>query len=341
MHHYKNILITGGAGFIGSHYINYLLKKNAGIKIINLDLLTYAADTTNIIDDKNNTFYKFIHGDICSNETVSSIMEEYDIDTIVHFAAESHVDNSILSPSNFVDTNIIGTYTLLESARKFWQERRKSNKDSKVIEGTRFHHVSTDEVYGSLDMQDPSFKEQSPYRPNSPYSSTKAASDHLVRAWGQTYKMPISISNCSNNFGENQDLSKLIPKVINCCINRNPIPIYGNGLNIRDWLYVEDHCRAIDSIIMQGKVGDTWNIGGDNEISNIKLVSLICGIFDTIFRTKKPYSDLIYYIDDRQGHDFRYAVNSDKIKNKLNWKPSNNFESLLRKVIMAYIAKLN
>ena len=307
------LLITGGAGFIGSNFIRYILKKYSNYQITNLDLLTYAGNLENLKDIEKNPNYKFVQGDICDRKLVDSLMPEADV--IVHFAAESHVDRSILDSHDFIQTNIIGTHTLLESAK---------NNGLK-----RFHHISTDEVFGSLELNWPSFTEKTPYDPRSPYSASKASSDHLVRAYFHTYGLPITISNCSNNYGPYQFPEKFMPLIITNLLEDKKIPLYGNGLNVRDWLYVEDHCKAIDQIIHQGKIGETYCIGGKSEKTNLEIAQKILELME-----KK--NDQIEYVADRPGHDKRYSIDFSKIKEKLEWQPRTNFEKGLQKTIDWY-----
>ncbi len=324
-----NILVTGGAGFIGSNFIRYVFDKtNFAGKIINLDKLTYAGNPENLTDIQNkfSDRYFFEKVDICDYEKVKSIFEKYDINIVVHFAAESHVDRSIFGPKDFIETNINGTFNLIEIARNFWQGK----------ENVRFHHISTDEVYGSLGKTG-YFYETTPYDPRSPYSSSKAASDHLVRAYFHTYNLPMTISNCSNNYGPYQFPEKLIPVIILNCLNNKPIPIYGDGLNVRDWLYVEDHCSAIFKILEKGKVGETYNIGGQSEKTNLEIVDKVCSILDEIKPTGKSYKSLITFVKDRQGHDRRYAINCDKIINELGWEIETDFESGIKQTVQWYL----
>lgn len=324
----KNILITGGAGFIGSHVTKLFVRKYTKYNIINLDKLTYAGNLENLseIEHKNN--YTFIKGDICDEVLVTKIFKEEKIDSIIHLAAESHVDRSIINPTEFVQTNIFGTINLLNIAKKFWVENLRNNL---------FYHISTDEVYGSLDKGG-YFFEDTPYDPKSPYSASKAGSDHFVRAYHNTYKLPIIISNCSNNYGPNQFPEKLIPLCINNIKNNNPIPVYGKGENVRDWLYVEDHANAIDVVFHSGKIGETYNIGGFNEFKNIDVVKLLCNFMDLQLGRKKGSSEeLITYVKDRAGHDFRYAINANKIMNELSWIPSLKFEEGLEKTVIWYL----
>lgn len=330
---YKNILVTGGAGFIGSNFVNYWAVNHPQDKIIVLDALTYAGNRHNLANLENNPQFSFIHGDICDRTLVDNILEKENITTIAHFAAESHVDRSILTPSAFIQTNVIGTFTLLESFRHHWQQQNQPQE-------YRFLHVSTDEVYGSLDIDDPAFSENTPYAPNSPYSASKAGSDHLARAYYHTYNLPTIITNCSNNYGAYHFPEKLIPLI---CINillGKPLPVYGDGQNIRDWLYVKDHCSALEAVLHRGKTGETYNIGGNNEVKNIDLVKLICQIMDEIAPDLpiKPSSQLITFVKDRLGHDRRYAINSSKLKTELNWQPSVNVETGLRETLQWYVS---
>jgi len=324
----KNILITGGAGFIGSHVIRNFVNKYSQYHIFNLDKLTYAGNLENLLDIEKKENYTFIKGDICDDILLSQLFEKYNFDGVIHLAAESHVDRSITDPMSFIRTNIVGTVTLLNAARNQW----KNN-----FEGHRFYHISTDEVYGSLGS-DGFFYEDTAYDPRSPYSASKASSDHLVRAYHHTYGLPIVISNCSNNYGPNQFPEKLIPLIINNIKNNKPLPVYGKGENVRDWLYVEDHAKAIDLIFHHGKNGETYNIGGDNECTNIKLVKLVCEIMDTkLSRIAGNSAKLITYVKDRAGHDLRYAINFTKLKNELGWNPTETFEKGLEKTISWYL----
>ena len=333
MHNPKNILVTGGAGFIGSNFILHMLGKYKNIKIFNLDKLTYASNSKNLLSVNTNSNYKFYEGDICDRDLVYKIFLKNNIDTVIHFAAESHVDRSITSASDFIKTNIIGTNELLEAATKFWNIS-DTNRDN-----YRFHHISTDEVYGSLDQDDEAFKEDNKYFPNSPYSATKASSDHLVNAWAGTFKLPVTISNCSNNYGKYQHNEKLIPVIINACLNQTPIPIYGNGKNIRDWLHVDDHCNAIDLIIRNAKNNSVFNIGGNSEKSNLEVVEIICELCDFYIPRSLSYKELITFVNDRKGHDFRYAINCNKIKKELNWSPVISFEEGIKDTVKWYLNK--
>ena len=323
----KKLLITGGCGFIGSNFIKDQIERTNNT-ILNIDKLTYAGNTENLLDIKNNDRYIFNHLDICNRESIEKIILNYKPDAIIHFAAESHVDRSIDSPLKFVNTNILGTANLLVI----------SNMIFKINNKFKFLHISTDEVYGSLGNKG-FFTEETPYSPNSPYSASKAGSDHLVRAWGKTYGLPILITNCSNNYGPLQFPEKLIPLIIANCIDQKPLPIYGKGDNIRDWLYVGDHCSAINTVLKNGEVGQTYNIGGNNEIKNIDIVLTICKTLDKLHPRANniSYTELITFVKDRPGHDFRYAIDSSKIRNNLKWKPSESFETGILKTIKWYL----
>jgi len=329
----KIFLVTGGSGFIGANFIEYLLKNDLAKKIINLDKLTYAGNPQNLLKFEHDDRYVFNQGDICDQEHVRELIQLHHPDIIVNFAAESHVDRSIDGPGEFIKTNISGTYTLLQESLRYYQSL-ENDKQKKF----RFHHVSTDEVFGSLG-EDGFFTEETPYDPSSPYSASKAASDHLVRAWERTYGLPIIISNCSNNYGPYQFPEKLIPLMILNCLAEESLPVYGTGENVRDWLYVDDHCEAIYTIIEKGKIGETYNVGGNNEIQNIEIVNTICSILDEIKPSENgnSYTDLITYVKDRPGHDFRYAIDSSKLKNELNWSPNETFESGIKKTINWYL----
>ena len=324
----KNILITGGAGFIGSHVVRRFVNNYPNYKIYNLDALTYAGNLENLKDIEMKDNYTFIKGDICDIDLVDKIFQENNIDTVIHLAAESHVDRSISDPLAFVQTNVIGTATLLNSARKLWNNQ---------YEGKLFYHVSTDEVYGSLG-ETGFFCETTAYDPRSPYSASKAGSDHLVMAFDHTYHLPIVISNCSNNYGPHHFPEKLIPLSINNIIQNKPLPIYGKGENVRDWLYVIDHADAIDTILHKGKMGETYNIGGQNEWTNIELIRLLCKIMDEkLGREKGTNEKLITFVTDRAGHDLRYAIDATKLKEELGWTPSLQFEEGLNKTIDWYL----
>ena len=325
----RKILITGGAGFIGSHVVRLFVNKYPEYTIVNLDKLTYAGNLENLKDVENKPNYHFVKGDICDEQLVDSLFEKYKFDGVIHLAAESHVDRSILNPMEFINTNIIGTVTLLNVAKKHWKDN---------FEGKKFYHISTDEVYGSLENNEGLFTETTPYDPRSPYSAAKASSDHFVRAYYNTYGLPTVISNCSNNYGPNQFPEKLIPLSINNIKNNKPIPIYGKGENIRDWLYVEDHAAAIDLVFHKGKIDETYNIGGSNEWRNIDLIKLLCKVMDKkMGRQAGTSQKLIIFVKDRAGHDFRYAIDSSKIQKELGWKPSVNFEEGLEKTVDWYL----
>ena len=330
------ILITGGAGFIGSNFIKYYLGKKDDVHIVNLDKLTYAANLESLSELADNENYSFIKGDICDATLVTEIFKEYNITSVIHFAAESHVDNSIERPADFIKTNIEGTFTLLQAAKHHWLEKQ-TVLSSKI--GYRFHHISTDEVYGSLDAEG-FFDENSPYAPNSPYSASKAAADFLVRSYHHTYGLNTVISNCSNNYGPYQHEEKLIPTIIRKALAQEAIPIYGDGKNIRDWLYVEDHCRALELVFEKGTSGETYVIGGACEKTNLEMAKKICLILDKkVPRKQGSYTDLITFVKDRPGHDFRYAINSSKIQGSLGWKPQEDLQSGLDKTIDHYLEK--
>jgi len=324
----KKILITGGAGFIGSHLVRLFVKKYPHYKIVNLDKLTYAGNLENLRDIESKDNYSFIKGDITQSDFIHHLFEQENFDGVIHLAAESHVDRSIMDPNEFIETNIIGTFNLLHAAKTLW----------KVTEGKLFYHVSTDEVYGSLG-ETGFFVESTPYDPRSPYSASKASSDHIVRAYHHTYKLPVKISNCSNNYGPFQFPEKLLPLMIHNIKNNKPLPVYGKGLNVRDWLWVEDHAAAIDLIFHRGKVGETYNIGGKNEWKNIDIVHLLCNIMDKkLGRVKGESAKLITFVKDRAGHDLRYAIDPTKLENELGWKPSLTFEEGLGKTVDWYLA---
>jgi dTDP-glucose 4,6-dehydratase len=334
----KTILVTGCAGFIGSNFVPYFLEKYKDYNLVNLDLLTYAGDLKNLKEVKDDPRYKFIKGDICNRELVEFIFSEYDIKGVIHFAAESHVDNSIKNPGVFVQTNVNGTHTLVDVAKNHWMEKPFAYKTE--YKGCRFHHISTDEVYGTL-SDDPSdlFKESTPYAPNSPYSASKASSDMIIRSYVETYGLDCVITNCSNNYGPKQHDEKLIPTIIKNALKGNPIPIYGDGKNIRDWLYVLDHCKGIDLVYHSGKKGQTYNIGGKNERTNLQIVNTICEILDSEVPHKKSYKELITFVEDRAGHDRRYAIDATKIENELGWKADEDFDSGIVKTIQWYLKK--
>jgi dTDP-glucose 4,6-dehydratase len=325
----KNILITGGAGFIGSNFIPYFLEKYKSYSVVNLDLLTYAGNLENLREVESNERYKFVKGDILNRELVEYLFSEYRFNGVIHFAAESHVDNSILNPHTFIETNVNGTHNLIDIAYKFWKENK--------ING-RFHHISTDEVYGTLG-ETGLFTEKTPYAPNSPYSASKAGSDMIVRAYHETYGLNTIITNCSNNYGEKQHDEKLIPVIIRNALSGNPIPIYGDGKNIRDWLYVLDHCKGIDLAFHNGKAGETYNIGGRNERNNNYIADKICEILDKRVPKSESYKKQLTYVTDRLGHDRRYAIDATKIENELGWRADENFESGIIKTVEWYLKK--
>lgn len=329
----RNLLVTGGAGFIGANFIRYYLTHNQRVKIINLDLLTYAGTENNLKNLPDNSRHHLIQGDIANAELVTSILREYHIDTIIHFAAESHVDRSIQGPAPFIQSNVIGTFVLLEAVRKYWLQEKKWDAAQ-----CRFHHISTDEVYGSLNKTDPAFTEQTPYAPSSPYSASKASSDHWVRAYHHTYQLPVTLSHCSNNYGPYQHLEKFIPTVIRSCLQWQPIPVYGKGGNIRDWLYVEDHCHGIAEILQHGKVGEAYNLGGENELDNLTVARLICRKMNTINPQAQNHESLISFVTDRPGHDWRYAINTTKIHRELGWQPQQSFDSGLDRTIEFFLS---
>jgi dTDP-glucose 4,6-dehydratase len=341
----KSILLTGTAGFIGSNFVPYFLDKYPEYNLINLDLLTYAGNLENLKECESNPRYKFIKGNICNRELVEFIFNEYNIKGVIHFAAESHVDNSIKNPGVFVETNINGTYTLLDIAKKYWME--KPFKYKKDYENCRFHHISTDEVYGTLsEDSNELFSEKTPYTPNSPYSASKASSDMIVRSYVETFGINCVITNCSNNYGPKQHDEKLIPTIIRNAIEGNPIPIYGDGKNIRDWLYVLDHCKAIDIVYHNGEKGETYNIGGRNERTNLEIVNTICEILDEKVSIKEKlgiisYKDLITFVEDRAGHDRRYAIDATKLEKELAWRADETFDSGIVKTVDWYLEKYN
>jgi len=326
----RTILVTGGSGFIGSHVVRRFVRRYPDDLILNLDALTYAGNPENLRDVESAYNYRFIKGDITDEACVNDIFSNFNIDAVIHLAAESHVDRSIMDPMSFIRTNVLGTGVLLNAARTHWKD----------LSGKRFYHVSTDEVYGSLGDTG-LFTEETPYDPRSPYSASKASSDHLVRAYHHTYGLPVVISNCSNNYGSHQFPEKLIPLMINNILHRKPLPVYGQGLNVRDWLWVEDHASAIDTVFHAGKDGETYNIGGFNEWKNIELVHLLCGIMDRkLSRQPGDSASLITYVKDRAGHDQRYAIDATKIERELGWKPSLQFEEGLEKTVDWYLANL-
>jgi dTDP-glucose 4,6-dehydratase len=324
----RNVLVTGGAGFIGSNFVRYLLEVEPDVSIFNLDALTYAGSLENLKGLPAGADHTFVRGDICDEQLVGDLFHRNRIDTVVHFAAESHVDRSIARPAPFVQTNVVGTFTLLEAARRAWGGR---------ADGMRFHHVSTDEVFGSLEPSGPAFSESTPYEPRSPYSASKAASDHLARAYFHTYGLPVTITNCSNNYGPYQFPEKLIPLTILNALQGRPLPVYGDGRQIRDWLFVRDHCEAIHLVLKAGGPGETYNIGGDNQPHNIDLVKKLCAILDELKPASRPYAGLITNVADRPGHDRRYAMDTAKIRTQLGWVPRHDLESGLRATVEWYL----
>lgn len=331
------ILVTGGAGFIGSAVIRHIIK-NTDDSVINVDKLTYAGNLNSVADVSDNDRYVFERADICDSSKIEEIFQKHQPDAIMHLAAESHVDRSIDGPAAFIETNILGTYTLLESARKYWKDLSDPRKQS-----FRFHHISTDEVYGDLHGTDDLFTEKTPYAPSSPYSASKASSDHLVRAWHRTYSLPVIVTNCSNNYGPYHFPEKLIPVIILNALAGKPLPVYGKGNQVRDWLYVEDHARALYKVVTEGIVGETYNIGGHNEKQNIEVVKSICNLLEELAPIEKTglnipnYESLITYVADRPGHDLRYAIDASKIERELGWKPEESFESGLRNTVEWYL----
>lgn len=337
MHGYtpRNVMITGGAGFIGCHFVHYQLESDSRVNLVNLDAMTYASSLESLKDLPDPNRHKLFRGDICDRNFVDQLLHDYEIDTIVHFAAESHVDRSITGPAAFMRTNVTGTFTLLEAARAFWLDEKSWDEHR-----CRFHHISTDEVFGTLKAQEPAFCETTPYTPNSPYSASKAASDHFVRAYHETYGLPVTVTNCSNNYGPYQHDEKFIPTVIRSCLNSQSIPIYGDGSNMRDWLYVRDHCIGIDRVLRQGQVGESYNIGGRNNWKNLDVVYAICEVLAELTgETEKTFSQLIRFVKDRPGHDWRYAIDTTKIEQTLGWAPQESFESGIRKTIAWYMKK--
>ena len=330
----KNILVTGGAGFIGSAVIRYLINETNS-NVLNIDKLTYAGNLESLETDSNNPRYQFLHADICDKSAMTKAFQDFQPNIVMHLAAESHVDRSIDGPMDFIQTNIIGTYNLLEVARNYWQNLTEDKKSR-----FKFHHISTDEVYGDLEGTEDLFTEETSYSPSSPYSASKASSDHLVRAWYRTYGLPVVVTNCSNNYGPYHFPEKLIPLVILNALDGKPLPVYGDGKQIRDWLYVEDHARALYLVATTAKVGETYNIGGHNEKQNIDVVKTICTILDNINpRTDgQSYTQQITFVKDRPGHDLRYAIDASKIQQELNWQPQETFESGIQKTVEWYLA---
>ncbi|GAA4891478.1 dTDP-glucose 4,6-dehydratase [Flaviramulus aquimarinus] len=331
-----NILITGGAGFIGSNFILYFLRQHPQVRIVNIDKLTYAGELSNLKEINNSSNYIFIKGDICDRSLIEKLFKEYDFSGVIHFAAESHVDNSIKSPDEFINTNVLGTFNLIDVAKNHWMIAPHHIKKNHTK--SRFHHISTDEVYGTLGEKG-LFTEQTPYAPNSPYSASKASSDFIVRSYYHTFGMNVVTTNCSNNYGPKQHDEKLIPTIIRKALSGQDIPIYGEGTNIRDWLYVLDHCIGIDLVFNKGVSGDTYNIGGKNERNNLYIANTICDILDEILPKQRSYKEQITFVKDRPGHDYRYAIDASKIENTLGWKAEENFETGIRKTIDWYIKK--
>lgn len=332
------ILITGGAGFIGSNFIPYFLNKHQDTKVINLDKLTYAGELSNLDEVSSNRNYNFVKGDIYNRKLIEDLFKTYRFNGVIHFAAESHVDNSIENPGEFINTNIVGTFNLLDVAKTNWIT--PSNQPKKNCIKNRFLHISTDEVYGSLGTSG-LFTEKTPYAPNSPYSASKASSDFLVRSYFHTYGMNVVTTNCSNNYGPKQHDEKLIPTIIRKALSNENIPIYGDGKNVRDWLFVDDHCKGIDLVYQYGKAGETYNIGGNNEHNNIYIANKICEILDKIKPKRVSYKNQISFVKDRLGHDFRYAIDASKIEKELGWSAAENFETGIKKTVNWYLNKYN
>ncbi len=330
----KNILVTGGAGFIGSNFIHYLLRTEPDVRVINLDLLTYAGNLENLENLPDGQRHVFVNGDVCDKALVNDLFARYAVDTVIHFAAETHVDRSILGPEQFILSNVNGTFTLLEAARKAWLVEK-----THPVENVHFHHVSTDEVFGTLKPGEPAWKESTPYAPNSPYSASKASSDHLVRAYYHTYGLPVTITNCSNNYGPYQYPEKLIPLMVLNALDGKPLPIYGDGQQIRDWLYVEDHCEAIWLVASKGRKGETYNVGGNNQPANLEVVQDICSILDELkpMPDGKSYDSLLTYVKDRPGHDRRYAMDIEKISAELGWLPKQSLHTGLFHTVKWYL----
>ncbi|ULQ45285.1 dTDP-glucose 4,6-dehydratase [Flagellatimonas centrodinii] len=333
VHTPRRLLVTGGAGFIGSNFVHTLLAQDPDAVVVTLDALTYAGRADNLDALPAADRHQLVKGDICDRPLVDRLLREHRIDTVVHFAAESHVDRSIAGPEAFVQTNVTGTFTLLEACRQFWQQDRGLGTTS-----VRFHHISTDEVYGTLGADDPGFSETTPYAPNSPYSASKAASDHLVRAWFHTYGLPVVTTNCSNNFGPRQHGEKLIPTIIRSCLQGKPIPVYGDGSNVRDWLFVTDHCHGIDAVMRRGRLGECYNIGGGNEQHNIDVVRQICRVMDAEHPEGVPHEHLISFVTDRPGHDWRYAIDATKIRDELGWTRAQRFAAEISETVRWYLA---
>lgn len=334
----STILITGGAGFIGSNFIPFFLETNQNIHLVNLDILTYAGNLENLKEIENNPNYTFVKGDICDRTFIESLFKKYHFKGVINFAAESHVDNSINHPDAFIKTNVTGTFTLLDVAKNYWMHGPNNYKNE--FKNAKFHHISTDEVYGTLGKEG-LFKETTPYAPNSPYSASKASSDFIVRSYFHTYGMNVLTTNCSNNYGPKQHDEKLIPTIIRKALNGERIPIYGDGKNIRDWLYVLDHCKGIELVYKKGVFGETYNIGGKNERDNLYIANKICNILDAKLPKETSYKEQISFVKDRPGHDFRYAIDATKIENDLDWMANENFETGIEITIDWYIKKYN
>lgn len=335
----KKFLISGGAGFIGSAVIRYIIN-NTSHSVVNVDNLTYAGNLDSLLSIENDPRYEFEKVDICNSKDIDLVLNKHKPDIIMHLAAESHVDRSIDSPRKFIETNILGTYVLLEQSKEYWLSLNDKKKN-----GFKFHHVSTDEVYGDLGQKDILFTEKTPYAPSSPYAASKASSDHLVRAWHRTFNLPTLITNCSNNYGPYQFPEKLIPLMILNAIEGKPLPVYGNGRQVRDWLYVDDHAKALLLVALEGEIGSTYNIGGNNQLQNIEVVQIICDILDDLAPSKidniKHYKQLITNVEDRAGHDLRYAIDATKITKDLNWKPDETFASGIKKTVKWYLENIN
>jgi len=342
----NRLLVTGGAGFIGANFILYWLREHEQARVVVVDALTYAGNRANLRDVEADERFRFVQADICATDTIARLLDEEQIDCVVHFAAESHVDRSIAGPDEFIRTNVVGTHSLLKACRAQW------SRDGVMRRDVRFHHVSTDEVYGSLESTSPAFCESTPYSPNSPYSASKAGSDHLVRAYAHTYGLPVTTSNCSNNYGPYQFPEKLIPLMLTHALDGKPLPVYGKGENVRDWLYVEDHCRAIDAVLTKGRVGETYNVGGENEWRNIDIVQLLCASLERRFSSDrslaarfpncpaaqgKSVSSLITYVEDRLGHDWRYAIDPSKVRAEFGFQPREKFETGIERTIDWYL----
>ena len=333
----KNILVTGGAGFIGANFVPYFIENNPDYHLVNLDLLTYAGNLENVSEVENHPRYTFVQGDICDRNFVEDLFQKYQFHDVIHFAAESHVDNSISGPEAFIKTNVLGTFNLLDTARKLWMSA--PNQYNAGFESSRFHHVSTDEVYGTLG-ETGLFEETTPYAPNSPYSASKAGSDMIVRSYFHTYGMNVVTTNCSNNYGPKQHDEKLIPTIIRKAISGENIPIYGDGKNVRDWLHVLDHCKGIELAFKTGVSGETYNIGGRNERNNLQIVDRVCAILDELKpKASGSYKDQISFVKDRPGHDLRYAIDATKIENELGWKADENFDTGIVKTVRWYLEK--